>query len=504
MNQILFKTAILLIVLLHLFGTQAKPADNDSIEKRDSELVSAWNSGDVQKMVGFWLSNGSLSRIDGSYAKGLAEIEKTLSEQRSRFLNSHLVSFIEGTYSITSDSTIVIGSRVLNFRESSNKMGRTIFFPYVTSWKKVQNQWKIFVDHWFIPRFAANNKAELFQSSAPIAALGATSDRSIVETEIALAAMSKVADWVKLLVFFVLAPLALTLGFLGLKSYSDVRKFSKRLEHEQSEALRKIREHQEAFNQASLLLQKFKEEISDRRAQLEEASKVLPELRALGSKVDELEKVVKFKPSPILTPDIQQHLNAAVHEFYKYFEGLGFHSSHDVPEVIIDPKLEHAPYYAGNQIVIPSSMAMDENTILKLYVHHVLSSSRALPQHQPGVLAVQYGLAFYFPSSFKNESITDQRRFVEIPPGKEYDPGTAMDVGSILSGAFWELRELLGSEEADAILFSSWIDPKPTSKDDRHPIYFVETILDKSQSICNVDRENQIIELFKTRGIELS
>jgi hypothetical protein len=246
-------------------------------------------------------------------------------------------------------------------------------------------------------------------------------------------------------------------------------------------------------------------------------------VETLSAKVEQLETVT-FEPSAALTPQLKTQLQAFFDKFQAYLGKLGYQSETGNVTVFVDPKMKDNVYYETdrNRIVLGAPLAKDTDALFREYTHHALTANVDIGTLSNKQQAAESGLADYFACSFNDDplfgeqsihlfrkypgfegklairNLNNNRTFDEASTNPEIH-----NVGEIWAGAFWELREKLGQEAADKLLFSAWIAlPSPGSRGDFN-VLFVKQILDTAQSPGDGHHDVEIRAVFKRRGLKL-
>ncbi|MBV8233035.1 MAG: patatin-like phospholipase family protein, partial [Planctomycetaceae bacterium] len=187
---------------------------------------------------------------------------------------------------------------------------------------------------------------------------------------------------------------------------------------------------------------------------------------------------IKFKPSPVFTPDVQKNLNSVLYKFHVYVHKLGFTPKRGSVEVEGFPSKPFSMHYdsSRNTIVVGKELADVYDVIMRQYMHHVLfENDRRTWEHLKGL---ESGLADYFPCSFEGSPnfgeraveilnktkpgrfskpylrvLDNRRRFDELgsypeshDEGEVWDRTLSHDEGEVWGGAFWDLRQELGKD----------------------------------------------------------
>jgi hypothetical protein len=230
---------------------------------------------------------------------------------------------------------------------------------------------------------------------------------------------------------------------------------------------------------------------------------------------------VVFRPSAALTPVVKQQLQDSLSGFYEYFKALGYEPGESRPEVTTRSNYLNAHYDGSeNLIVIGESLLGDVDVALREYAHHVLGS---VSHENLGsqYLAIESGLADYFPCSFTNDALMgeeagqvligkpyvrnldNKRKFTEaLPEGDPRDPIAPQVVGEIWGGAFWEMRKLLQQEVTDRLLFSAWNGQSLADITRDDPKLFVRNLMDEARQSADGSAVDTIRSVFQRRGLE--
>lgn len=181
-----------------------------------------------------------------------------------------------------------------------------------------------------------------------------------------------------------------------------------------------------------------------------------------------------FVPSSTLTPELKTELESSLTSFRSYMGKLGFSVGTRPVSVEIAPGVAYKGYVGSwnpdtASIVVASAFAHDKASVLRQLAHESLHT-RSIQSSE--YLAVESGLATYFPCSFLNhpkvgdqasaagqnvyrpQDLLNSRRFSEIQL-KQY-VSVQNDGSEIWGAAFWQIRELLGQEDADRMLAKMW------------------------------------------------
>jgi uncharacterized protein (TIGR02246 family) len=510
-----FAVALWLFIGTLLAGySQTTESQESALRGLDASIALAWNQGDTRAIASLWSQNGSVVLEDGRRVQGPGEIQNLLAQ---RFLQTmqvmRLVSETQLVRFMNPDAAIVSGKRTF-LRRSDSSNGSFSTAPYIALWQKEDGKWKIVTDQWFAlqpPDLAA-------------IATSTTKDQSTVEVAIAANAASRLAEWMKLLGYYVGLPVALVLALLGgvgIKKYTSFNdllvEVQKKLADEQSRVASKAEE--------------FEKQLQEKSKQLDEAARLSAQFNDLNSKVQRIEQeVVHFKRSPALTPQLQKSLIAAISEFQEYFQKVGFESNGPVDVYLASKGEVNAHYYLDrNLIVIHKSLAHDRDVAVREYARYAIESVAKI-----NFFPLVSALADYFTCSFKGISTFGEnsiqafraaygnRREFQNPyirnlrNDKTFIRDTvyeAHDAGEIIGAGFWDVHELIGQDQADRLLFSSWrsLKPKKYPRDEENVQYrdglpfrdFVEKLVELIQASPAGDKATAVRDIFKKRGISV-
>ncbi|WBL75309.1 hypothetical protein I3J27_19870 [Bradyrhizobium xenonodulans] len=229
-----------------------------------------------------------------------------------------------------------------------------------------------------------------------------------------------------------------------------------------------------------------------------------------------------FVASKALTPELKSELERSLTSFQSYMGRLGFPVGTRSISVEIMPGTDYKGMVASwsadtASIIVASAFASDKVSVLRQLAHQTLSVRSTEPSEY---LAIESGLATYFPCSFANHSqmgdqataagksvyppqdLSNHRRFSEIR--LDQFASVENDGSEVWGAAFWELRQLLKQEDADRVLAKTW---QTVGPQERHAggFYagFIESLIESSRSIDNGSKEEGIRAIFARRGIEV-
>jgi hypothetical protein len=201
-----------------------------------------------------------------------------------------------------------------------------------------------------------------------------------------------------------------------------------------------------------------------------------------------------FEKSELLTESMQQSLQNTLKEYFDYLDRLGFPKPGAAVTVSIEAMDPPTAYYVNNRIVIDRRMAEDPSVALREYNHHLLLTTTKNRDWGGPFAALESGLADYFACSFlKNpnlgeksarlfnskspfiRSLKNRRTYADLPKGREWKvPQVA---GEVWGGFFWDIREQLGTSDADALVASTWLSFTVPGNDAQIPSAFIGALL---------------------------
>jgi hypothetical protein len=351
-----------------------------------------------------------------------------------------------------------------------------------------------------------------------------TKEQKLLEIETAQAVLVRLSGWAKLFGLVVGVPLALlgvVLAFLGIKTFADFstsvdtakKDAIDKIQKMQADATRNVQEVTSAGQALNADIKAIRAEVENNRAQL----------TSLNKRVTGIEEKVEFKSE--VSPDLKAKLEVALGAFQQYYKRLGFQPA--TGKVTVDVSSDPLPgtiaYYQNetNTLVIAKAYASDSDLLLREYSHHVLYSKPSLEatnaEREWAYPAIESGLATYFVCSSKDSpafgaatiqeqklpakywTLQNNRKFTELKP----NIGSALaDGAQIWGGAFWDLRQKLGREVADRLLYRTWFALEATDVKSNDPKRFLNRLLDTDGQEKGTKHADEIKGVFKDRGLE--
>ena len=312
-----------------------------------------------------------------------------------------------------------------------------------------------------------------------------TKDREIVEVGMAMKAADLLVGWVKLLGVVVAIPLAVAvfvLGWFGISKFEDIRKLLEKA----NETLADARAKAEAANRDAQETQTVLAAAQRSKAEIDEQmQKLQADIQANDQRIRTLDATVKdiaLRFAADVPVALQEKMRPLVTGFREYFEMLGYKAKAEAPQVSTKIQEGAIAYYdpGSNSILVHPAYAESEYAVLRQYAHHLLISARPAGQFSAESqewIALQYGLADYFPASFQNRSRLEAIAAGSAAPAYgdfviDLDNNTPLQLGRLSynqmdgnkvrerqrawGGVLWEIRQKLGKQVADKCIYEAW------------------------------------------------
>ncbi len=358
-------------------------------------------------------------------------------------------------------------------------------------------------------------------------------DQKVVEVETTVAIAERLVRWAKT-IGWVAGIFVALLAFLGYKTYSD---FSNRIKAQGSVLIGKLSKQEEQiakrgdeviakYNTYDEQLSTIEKEFPELRRQLDTLNQdVKEELSKIRDKLADIEGDYLSDESP-LPPSIREQTEAAFTLFRHHLLNLGAKEASGKVVIVVDSRGDGKNiFYDKKRIVVGEKVVRDRNGIFSSYATHILISVRpdAWNSFRASVNSLFQGLSNYLACSFDDDPYYG-REFAralgkEHPQVKEVNGILCMryivntrqiadvktleihDGGEIWAGAFWELRKRLGRDAADRLLFDAWQTVDFSSTE--FPDEFLQQLLVHERRLTNSKHVQDIIAVFKDRGLEL-
>jgi hypothetical protein len=233
----------------------------------------------------------------------------------------------------------------------------------------------------------------------------------------------------------------------------------------------------------------------------------------------------QFVPSRALTPALKQELETSLNRFKTHLTKVGFPDMEESVAVDIRPgntvKIGGQEFVAvwdrtTDSIIVARAFANDTVSVLRQLAHKIILASDDLSN---AYSAIKSGLASYFPCSFTNcpmvgenaskagklvfpsQDLRNRRQFSEIDLK---DWSSVQNDGSVIwGGTFWQVRELLGSENADRLLARAWQEFAAEKQEDDGSVFaaFASRLLEQ---LTGTDYDTpRLRTIFEERGLRL-
>ena len=234
-------------------------------------------------------------------------------------------------------------------------------------------------------------------------------------------------------------------------------------------------------------------------------------------------------PTAALTPQLDEKLKPALVKFQERLKNAGFRiAAGDVKyEVVPGDRVEidGTSYFAvyddrdkaKKTLKVAGQRVDDLGLIRHEYMRHVLATSNPRVMETPTrrweYLAINSGLAVFFPCSFDGRSVfagSDPTTRLELDNQSRFGPRPhdmkmADRVGNITWGAaFWELRQKLNDPaKAEGLLASAWTSWQPSTGQGDPFREFVQALIDVDKDRYEGRNVAVIQEIFARRGLKM-
>jgi hypothetical protein len=243
-------------------------------------------------------------------------------------------------------------------------------------------------------------------------------------------------------------------------------------------------------------------------------------LRDISDKIDTINKHLAISSNGVLTSQQENEVGSALEDYLKYLGRLGYNDPIQPVHVVLGDSDSTDSYYNSESSTLFIS-ARDKNndnykfyliSVLTEYMHKVLYSNidgNKYSKHWDGVrtwVDLEFSLQKYLPRSFMDLSVVDMggdndwdlnntTKFGHKGPCRNL----ACERDQPWAGAYWDLRQKLGRDIFDKILFESWqkLQPEQVGAGNGGP--FVEELLQSDGG-----RHAKIIhDVFEERGLDV-
>ena len=339
-----------------------------------------------------------------------------------------------------------------------------------------------------------------------------TKDKDVVEVGLAMKAADLLIGWVKIFGVFVAVPgavLLTVLGWFGVSTFRDVREKRDQMNADLEEARRDVREKRDQTNadleetrktalrvdaareDAEALVTKTSESLSSVELQLQRLQVLFSQNEQRIEALDvTVKNILEFAPEAKLSGATQKRMSENLDKFKTYFKSLGYQpsSAEDSSVIVRTDDPDHhiqrglIAYYNPeiNTMYINPDYSDSEYPALRQYAHRVLYASITLPNLSGAPdsttrkwQGLEYGLADYFPASFRNE-LKLEAISTKSDPSKNLtvDLSDSASFKAVTTDQFmhrelaqqawratlWEIRGKIGREVADKCVYRAWCD----------------------------------------------
>lgn len=220
------------------------------------------------------------------------------------------------------------------------------------------------------------------------------------------------------------------------------------------------------------------------------------------------------------TNRVKAEIEGTIRAHREYLESIDVRPKLSVIGVEVHSDYDKAPHYdpSCNRICLSPLCARDADIICEFYTAHLFYCTLS------GMPEIRSGVALYFTCSRKNDShyaetysrlcsspvedrwlekrnIDNQIKFADL--GKDAVP---IDFGEVWAAIFWEIRKLIGPEEADRLIASTVNGYAPRSTDEdlsQAQLRFIRDLL-RRVKIIDQGLEQKVRDTFFHRGLEVS
>jgi len=166
---------------------------------------------------------------------------------------------------------------------------------------------------------------------------------------------------------------------------------------------------------------------------------------------------------------VKRKIGQSFAQFQGYVQGLGYRPAHGQIDVEVRDDLESTgtiAYYDPDKhrMVLDSKYVGDPEVLYREYMHHVLYAGgmpTADAEKTWAYYAIESALAWYMPLSYLGKSsspsahwnLGSARTFDQIKPTFSSGQG---DGTEIWGATFWDMRQALGRDTTDKLLYRAW------------------------------------------------
>jgi len=303
-------------------------------------------------------------------------------------------------------------------------------------------------------------------------------DQKAIEIETTELIAERALRWAKTFGFFVGIPISLLvifLGFLGLKTWSDITTAQNTL----STALANLSTAQQQLNTAN---EKTHDAITQATAfqnQLKDAQDSLKAIPAIQQKQQELEKTFNsfvYRSKANIPSNVQSQIDDIVTNYKQYLVSVGIDIPNKLPvfspvDDLVATKNALSYYDSSeNAVVIDSKIVNAPSIWLRDFTHQVIFGQVSwlnLPKQEVSAMfPIESPIATYLPCSFLNdpkvgapsipeyatlENLDQNTDFSKLP--KQYEQ---FESDPIIGAIFWSIRNKIGRNVADKALFAAF------------------------------------------------
>jgi hypothetical protein len=241
---------------------------------------------------------------------------------------------------------------------------------------------------------------------------------------------------------------------------------------------------------------------------------------------------IEFRQSPSLTQELQAKLQRELIGYQQYLVGIGYDSGlarQSIP-VLIDERSSDNAFFDGEVVHIGKALANDSEYALSALTWLLLKRSN--PQafsalddsHGVHLSGFVQALKFYLTCSYRNDPQFGKNFWmltgIATPPGNDprflFNLKTARKwdqtggvkemeehrLGEIWGASLWELREQLGQQIADKLVFTTWKQFKPVKSELNRPKFYIDAIIAAAVTIDASLDQKLVRQVFARRSLE--
>lgn len=224
-----------------------------------------------------------------------------------------------------------------------------------------------------------------------------------------------------------------------------------------------------------------------------------------------------------MSEEAKTRLEVMMVDFYVYMESVGFKLQKGHCKFRTQRDMRNAHYFHNiSSIVIDPNYLADDSIIYREFTHHALAVSLGDDATEifQKCSGIESALADYFGCSACDDPIVgrimalvdrgpanggqvflrrmdNQRKFTEVNSS-----AGRHDVGEVVSGALWEIRDAIDKDVVDELIFTAWIGIAKADSSNGQIVRFFTSLIDVAKKE-HEEYAATIREIVKRRGLEL-